>query len=52
MNKVKFLSSEHRYNLEREINEFIGNKNVISISYTTNSVGYSVHHYCCVLYVE
>lgn len=52
MNKVKFFSSEHKYNLEREINAFICNKNVISISYSTNSVGYNVHHYCCVLYVE
>ena len=52
MTKVKFFREEGQYDLAREVNEFIRNKNVINISYTTNTVGYSVYHYCCVLYNE
>ena len=52
MTKVKFFSEEGRYKLETEVNKFIRDKKVVSISYSTNTVGYSIHHYCCVLYIE
>lgn len=50
MKQVKFFRSEYQHELEKEVNGFIKNKNVVSISYSTNSVGYSVYHYCCVIY--
>lgn len=50
MKQVKFFSNEYQYKLEREVNDFIKNKNVISVSYSTNTVGYSVEHFCCVVY--
>lgn len=50
MKQVKFFRKDHQYELEKAVNEFIKNKNVISVSYSTNTVGYSVYHYCCVVY--
>ena len=52
MTKVKFFREEYQQDLAKEINDFIRNKKIINISYSTNTVGYSVYHYCCVLYVE
>lgn len=52
MYKTEFFNEEHQYELEQKINKFIQNKRVINISYSTTKVGYSTHHYCCVLYVE
>ena len=52
MTKVKFFREEYQGELEREVNNFIRNKRVINISYSTNSVGYSIYHYCCVTYAE
>jgi hypothetical protein len=52
MTKVKFFRAEGQYDLTTEVNNFICNKNVINISYSTNTVGYSIYHYCCVLYNE
>lgn len=52
MTKAKFFSAEGRYALETEVNKFIRDKRVINISYSTNTVGYGVDHFCCVLYVE
>lgn len=50
MSKVEFFRADGQLALEGKVNEFIKNKEVLSISYSTNSVGYSVYHYCCVLY--
>lgn len=52
MTKVRFFSNEHRYELEHAVNDFIRNKNVVNVSYSTSQVGYSIYHYCCVLYSE
>lgn len=52
MTKVKFFREECQDELEREVNNFIRNKRVINISYSTNSVGYSIYHYCCVTYAK
>lgn len=52
MYKTQFFRSERQNDLQKQINDFIKNKHVINISYSTNSVGYTVHHYCCVLYIE
>lgn len=50
MKQVKFFRNEYQDELEKAVNSFINNKNVVSISYSTNSVGYSVEHFCCVVY--
>lgn len=51
MNKVKFFYKDSQILLENEVNNFIRNKNIVSISYSTNTVGYSIYHYCCVVYL-
>ena len=50
MKKVRLFKNRHSIDLEREVNSFIKDKNVVSVSYSTNSVGYSVYHFCCVVY--
>lgn len=50
MTKVKFFSNESQYFLEKEVNDFMKGKLIVSVSYSTNTVGYSIKHYCCVLY--
>ena len=50
MKKVRFFENKHIIDLEMEVNSFIKDKNVVSVSYSTNSVGYSVYHFCCVIY--
>ena len=50
MPKVKFFMADTQAYLERMVNEFISDKIVINISYTTKEAGYTVHHCCCVLY--
>ncbi|MBP0958879.1 MAG: sporulation protein Cse60 [Oscillospiraceae bacterium] len=52
MIKIKLFDSEYQRSLEREVNEFCQNRDVISVSYSTQLVGYSVFHYCCVCYRE
>lgn len=52
MYKTKFFHEKSMYDLEDKVNAFIQDKRVVNISYTTNSVGYNVYHYCCVLYME
>ena len=52
MAKVKFFKTNSAWGLEREVNEFIQNKNVINISYTVAECGYGYIHCCCVLYRE
>ena len=52
MNKVKFFYDEHQYGLEKKVNEFIRGRNVINISYSTHMIGYSLHHYCVVMYQD
>lgn len=51
MTKIRLFSNEHQWDLEEEVNKFMQGKTITSVSYTTNTVGYSVHHYCCVTYV-
>lgn len=51
MTKVKFFSNSTQFSLEQEVNSFIQNKNIISISYSTHMVGYSIKHCCCVTYI-
>lgn len=50
MSKVKMFSKSSQYELEKTINDFIKNTKVISVSYSTTRVGYSVHHFACVCY--
>ena len=50
MYRVETFYEEYRSDLERKINEFIKNKNVVNVSYSTQMVGYSVHHYALVCY--
>ncbi len=52
MTKVRFFRKEHQYDLEKEVNDFICDKRVTNISYSTSLVGYTMYHYCCVLYTE
>lgn len=51
MNKVKCFCEDNQFSLESEVNNFIRNKNIVSISYSTNTIGYSIYHYCCVVYL-
>ena len=48
--KVKFFFEESQRELENKVNEFIQGKNIINISYSTNTVGYNVWHYCVTMY--
>lgn len=50
MTKVKFFSNEYQLELQEEVNKFIQGKMIVSVSYSTNTVGYSIRHYCCVVY--
>ena len=50
MCKVETFTTDSRLDLEREINSFIQNKKVVSISYSTEMVGFTVHHYALVCY--
>ena len=52
MKKIEFFSSNERFALEHEVNAFMKNKNVISVSYSTELVGYTVKHFVCVFYEE
>lgn len=52
MIKIKLFDSDFQPSLEREVNEFCRNRDIISVSYSTELVGYSVFHYCCVCYRE
>jgi hypothetical protein len=50
--KIKCFCERHSHYLEREVNNFMANKEVVSVSYTTEKLGYEVHHYACVIYRE
>ena len=50
MSRVQMFENKLQYALEQKINEFIKDKKVISISYSTSLVGYYVYHYACVVY--
>ena len=50
MTRVEMFEHNSQYELEKIINDFIKNKKVISVSYSTVLVGYSVNHYACVTY--
>ena len=52
MIKTKFFTTDHRWELEDEVNTFIQNKDVINISYTVAQCGFGYIHCCCVLYRE
>ena len=51
MPKVEIIGGNmSRYNIEEEINNFIKDKNVINISYTTYMCGYHTYREACILY--
>ena len=50
MYKVESFYEAYRGDLVNKINEFIKNKKVVNVSYSTHTVGYSVHHYAMVCY--
>ena len=50
MSRVEMFSNNSQYGLEKAINDFIEHKKIISVSYSTTLVGYTVHHYACVCY--
>ena len=50
MTRVEMFHNSSQYELEAAINDFIEHKKVISVSYSTTKVGYSVEHYACVVY--
>ena len=53
MPKVNIIGGDmSRYKLEKEINEFIKNKNVINISYAVHMCGYSTYREACILYED
>ena len=52
MFKTQFFYCETQIYLQDIVNEFIKDKNVISISYTAAPYEYGYRHCCCVLYEE
>lgn len=50
MFKVKTISGDSMYGLEKDVNEFIKDKKVINISYTMSGCGYGYIRECCILY--
>ena len=50
MYRVETFYEEYRTVLENKINAFIKNKKVVNVSYSTQKVGYSVHHFALVCY--
>lgn len=51
MTKIKLFSSECPAELQQEVNNFLKGKFLVNVSYSTNIVGYSIIHYCCVTYM-
>ena len=52
MTKVKFLNAATSGALENEVNKFIRDRDVVSVSFSTGRIGYSLWFYCSVLYRE
>ena len=52
MFKAKFFKEQVQYNLDKAVNDFIKDKNVVNISFSVAQCGYSYIHCCCVLYNE
>ena len=52
MDIVKFFHSDSIFKLQEEVNNFIKDKFIISVSYSTSKTGYSTQHYCCIAYKE
>ena len=52
MKKVKFFSNVKMATLENEVNAFIKDKDVVSVTYTTNTLSNVTYHWFCVLYSE
>ena len=52
MNKVRFIRNASAYDLEVEVNKFIKDKNIVSISYSVAQCGYNYIHCCCILYKD
>ena len=50
MNRVKFFSADYQSDLQSQVSNFIRDVEIITISYSTNTVGYGIKHYCCVVY--
>lgn len=52
MTKVKFLNASSHSALENEVNKFVRDKDVVSVSFSTVRLGYSLWFYCSILYRE
>ena len=52
MTKVKMFYEDYHCTLEAEINNFIKDKRVISVSYSAIVIGYRSKHCACVTYEE
>ena len=52
MTKVKFLNASSTRALEDEVNKFVRDKDIVSVSFSTGRLGYSLWFYCSVLYRE
>ena len=52
MKKVKFFRKDTQTDLENEVNDFIKDKEITSISYAVYLIGRYVNHFCCVIYID
>lgn len=52
MPKVKIFENDSRWDLEKDINEFIQNKQIINISYSAYKLGYSIYREAIVTYED
>lgn len=52
MTKVKFLNAASPGALEEKVNDFVWDKDVVNVSFSTARLGYSLWFYCSVLYRE
>ncbi len=50
MPKIAIFREESTLKLEKRVNDFIGNKNVVNVSYSVAECGYGYLHCCCILY--
>ncbi len=52
MPKVKIIENYSRWELEKEINEFIQDKKIINIAYSTYKCGYTIYREACITYED
>lgn len=50
--KVEIIQEDNCFDLKKAINEFIKNKNVIGIKYSTTSHGYHIYNSALIMYKE